>query len=60
VDLKEALIEDVEALVAPMREKRTALTEADVKQVLQSGAERARERARAKMADVRTKIGIAL
>ncbi len=59
-NLKEALIEDVEALVAPMREKRTALTEADVKQVLQSGAERARERARAKMADVRTKIGIAL
>lgn len=59
-NLKEALIEDIEAMVAPMREKRTALTEADVKQVLQNGAERARERARAKMADVRTKIGIAL
>ncbi len=59
-NLKEALIEDIEAMVAPMREKRAEVTEADVKQVLQSGAKRARERAQAKMADVRTKIGIAL
>ena len=59
-NLKEALIEDIEALVAPMREKRNAITDADVKEVLQRGAERARERAHAKMMDVRTKIGIAL
>ena len=59
-NLKEALIEDIEALIAPMREKRNAITDAEVKQTLQSGAERARERARAKMIDVRAKIGITL
>ncbi len=59
-NLKEALIEDIEALIAPMREKRSTITDIDVKRALQSGTERARERARAKMLDVRTKIGITL
>lgn len=56
--LKEALIEDIEAVIAPMREKRDAITDADVRIILANGALRARERAAAKMKDVREKIGI--
>ncbi|MEK7480009.1 MAG: tryptophan--tRNA ligase [Patescibacteria group bacterium] len=58
--LKEALIEDIEGLIAPMREKRDSISDAEIKKVLQEGAERARERASKKMADVRKKIGVAL
>ena len=58
--LKEALIEDIEAVVAPMRERRDAITDEEVKLILKSGAERARARASAKMADVRTKVGVTL
>ena len=58
--LKEALIEDIEAVVAPMRERRDAITDEEVKQILTHGAERARARASAKMADVRAKVGVSL
>ncbi|MBU6310400.1 tryptophan--tRNA ligase [Patescibacteria group bacterium] len=58
--LKEALIEDIEAHVAPMREKRASISDDDVKRVLVEGAEKARAIASAKMADVRQKIGVAL
>lgn len=58
--LKESLIEDIEAVVAPMRERRDAITDEEVKQILAHGGERARERASAKMADVRTKVGVTL
>jgi tryptophanyl-tRNA synthetase len=58
--LKDALIEDIDALIAPMREKRDAITEDDVRKVLKEGAEKARAVASAKMADVRTKIGITI
>lgn len=57
-DLKEALIADIESVIAPMRTRRADITDADVHDVLRTGAEKARERARAKMADVRTKVGI--
>jgi tryptophanyl-tRNA synthetase len=56
--LKEALIEDIEAVIAPMREKRDSITDDDVRTILADGAVRARERASAKMKDVREKIGI--
>jgi tryptophanyl-tRNA synthetase len=59
-NLKEALIEDLEALIAPMREKRTSISDDDVKAILTDGATRARERASTKMQDVRAKIGIAI
>ncbi|TSC68543.1 MAG: Uncharacterized protein G01um101456_597 [Parcubacteria group bacterium Gr01-1014_56] len=59
-DLKEALIEDVERLVAPMREKYNSLTEDDVKRVLNEGSDRAREIAQAKMKVVREKVGVSL
>lgn len=58
--LKEALIEDIESVVAPMREKRDAITEADVSAVLKAGAEKAKERASAKMIEVRKKIGVTI
>jgi tryptophanyl-tRNA synthetase len=58
--LKEALVEDIEALVAPMREKRDAITDEEVKSVLLDGAERARTVASAKMAAVREAVGVAL
>jgi tryptophanyl-tRNA synthetase len=58
--LKEALIEDLEKFVAPMREKRDSISDADVKKVLEEGSERARAMASKKMADVRQKLGIAI
>src|SRR6185503_12369173 len=51
--LKEALIEDIESLVAPMREKYASLSESDVHDILKDGSDRARGFASAKMADVR-------
>jgi tryptophanyl-tRNA synthetase len=59
-ELKEMLTEDIENLVAPMREKRNAISDANVRNILAKGNAAAQERARAKMADVRAKIGIAL
>ena len=56
--LKEALVADIEAVIAPMREKRDSITDADVRAILEQGAAKARERAAAKMADVREKVGI--
>lgn len=58
--LKEALIEDIEEFVAPMREVRNAITDNDVKNILKEGGERARAIASKKMADVRNKIGITI
>jgi tryptophanyl-tRNA synthetase len=59
-DLKEALIEDIEAFVAPMRAKRDNITDEEVKKVLAEGAAKARTIASAKMADVRKKVGVSL
>ncbi len=59
-NLKDALIEDIEALVAPMREKRASVTDSDVVAILKDGSERARAYASNKMSDVRKKVGIAL
>ncbi|MBI2048454.1 MAG: tryptophan--tRNA ligase [Parcubacteria group bacterium] len=58
--LKETLIEDINALVAPMREKRESITDDDVRAVLKEGSERARAIAAAKMQTVRERIGVAL
>jgi tryptophanyl-tRNA synthetase len=58
--LKEALIEDLDAYIAPMRERRSAISDSDVIAILKDGAVRARERAVAKLIDVRKKIGVAL
>lgn len=59
-DLKEALIEDIDTALAPMREKRAGITDKDVARILKEGAEEAREVASAKMEKVRQVIGVAL
>ena len=59
-ELKEALISDIEAVIAPMREKREQITDADVIAILKVGATKARERAEAKMSEVRTRVGVTL
>ena len=59
-NLKDALIEDIDAMIAPMREKRASITDDAIKAVLAVGAERARAVSSAKLAEVRTLIGITL
>ena len=59
-DLKEALIEDIEALITPMREKRDALSDADVAKVLEEGSAKAGEIARKKMEEVRKHVGVSV
>ena len=58
--LKEALIEDIEAVIGPMRERRANISDAEVQKILKEGSEKAREKAEAKMRDVRKKVGVAL
>lgn len=59
-NLKEALIEDIDAFIAPLREKRAEITEEDVRHILREGAVRARAIASAKMEAVREKIGVSI
>jgi len=59
-DLKEALIEDIENFVAPMRAKRDSITDEEVKRVLAEGAKKAKEIASKKMEDVRQKVGVVI
>lgn len=58
--LKDALVEDIEAFIAPMREKRDSISDADVREILALGGERARARASAKMIEVRQKVGVTI
>jgi tryptophanyl-tRNA synthetase len=58
--LKDALVEDVEGLIGPMRAKRESITDADVIRVLKDGSDKARAQASLKMRDGRARIGISL
>lgn len=58
--LKDALIEDIEAMVAPMREKRASITDDEVKKVLADGAAKAKAIASKKMEEVRQKVGVSI
>lgn len=58
--LKEALIEDIEAMIAPMRARRESITDEEIKKVLKDGAEKARAMARAKMDLVKKNIGVTI
>lgn len=58
--LKEALIEDIDAMIAPMRELRAQIGDDDIRRVLHDGGERARARATAKMKAVREAIGVTI
>ncbi len=57
--LKEALIEDLDRYLAPMRERRASITDADVARVLEDGAREAHAVSEAKMEMVRKAIGVA-
>lgn len=61
-DLKEALIEDLETFIAPMRERRNryANDRASVDVILKEGNDKARAQAQAKMNIVREKIGLSI
>jgi len=59
-DLKEALVEDIENFVAPMRAKRDSITDDEVKKILTEGASKARALASKKMEDVRQKVGVSI
>lgn len=59
-ELKKILVEDIDALVAPMREKRANISDDDVRNILDRGAEQARERAEKKMQDIRKRIGVSI
>jgi len=58
--LKEALAEDIENFVAPMRERRSEFAEDHerVRRIIAEGGEKARAIASEKMKDVRSKIGV--
>jgi tryptophanyl-tRNA synthetase len=58
--LKEALIEDIDAFIKPLREARTkyAGDEKMLSKTLERGAEQARKIADAKLAEIKTKIGV--
>jgi tryptophanyl-tRNA synthetase len=58
--IKEALAEDIEKVVAPMRERRASITDEVVREVLKAGAAKARSITSAKMEDVRKKVGVSL
>lgn len=59
-DLKEALFEDIDAFVAPMREKRNSISDKDVIRTLQEGSDQARSVAEKKMEIIRETVGIKL
>lgn len=59
-NLKDALLEDLDTFITPLREARATITDEQVKEILKDGAERARAIASAKMSEVRQKIGIGL
>ncbi len=58
--LKDMLTEDIDKLVSPMREKRSNISDSEVRSILKVGAEKARIVAEKKMSLIRQKIGISL
>jgi tryptophanyl-tRNA synthetase len=58
--LKEALVEDLETFIAPMREKRDSITEDHVRSVLKAGAEKAILRSAPVIDRIRKAVGISL
>ena len=61
-DMERTLIEEIEAFVAPMRERRDNYAKDldAVKKVLEEGSGRAREMAEKKMTAVREKVGVTI
>lgn len=59
-DLKNILIADIEAVIAPMRAKRDTISDDDVRAVLSDGVARAKEVSNQTLTRVRDAIGITL
>jgi len=59
-DLKKLLIADLEAFIAPMRERRASISDDEVRAVLEDGVARAKTVSSETLAKVRRAIGIAL
>ena len=59
-NLKDALIEDIDAFITPMREKRASITDSDVQSVLRDGVARARAVSSHTLAHVRDVVGVSL
>ncbi len=59
-DLKEALIEDIDAHIAPLRDKRNTITDSDVIAVLEEGKQNAKAVASTKIKNIKGKVGISL
>ncbi len=58
--LKDALVNDLDTFIAPMREKRESISDAHIKEVLAAGVEKARSVSSQTLARVRDAIGISL
>lgn len=58
--LKDALTADLDAFVAPMREKRASITDEQIVEVLAHGAAKARAASASTMSRVRSAVGISL
>jgi tryptophanyl-tRNA synthetase len=59
-DLKALLIEDLETFIAPVRERRDLISDEQVKEVLESGKEKAHAVSQGTIEKVREAVGIAL
>lgn len=59
-DLKKLLASDLNKTIEPMRERRSEITDSDVKDILAAGAEKAKETSKITLARVREAVGVAL
>ncbi len=59
-DLKKLLVADLEALISPMRERRNAITDEEIRAVLADGVARAKVTSNQTLAKVRKAVGISL
>lgn len=58
--LKDTLVDDIETVVGPMRERRNAISDAEVLSVLEKGAKKAKQVSQEKIRAVRKATGISL
>lgn len=58
--LKDTLVEDIETVIGPMRERRAKITNSEVLSILEAGAKKARAISNEKMDKIRKAIGIKL
>jgi tryptophanyl-tRNA synthetase len=59
-DLKKLLVADLDALIAPMRERRASVSDDEVKAVLADGVQKAKKVSNKTLSNVRQAIGITL